>query len=558
MLSQLTIQNFGLIDKCSIDFEKGLNTLTGATGAGKSIIIDGLRCVLGEKISASHIRDKDKPCLVEAVFDLPRKTFANHLSFQDFLQEEDGPVASLIIQRQYFSDGRAKIKINGLTVTLTQLRELGNHLIDFHGPHDHQMLFSPTNHLTILDQLTDFGKDLEHYQSRYKIFKDLERQWEELKNLSNTSAREIDLLQHQIQELEQVPLSDEKYELLHQELVKIRNAEKLYQLTSSILQTFESGNPNISEIIQSAFSPLRTLNQIDEKTSALTTYLENVQENSESLLSELKDYLDSLSFQPQDAEKINQQYDAYENIRRKYGPTLQEAQCFYTQAKEKYDLLTNLEHNDQELKSQMAALEKELGTLAKKLTQSRKKTADFLKKVVEKELRDLGIDHVTFEARITSSEFQPHGHDEVVFYISPNLGESLKPLSEIVSSGEAARVMLALKKALIKVDPIPVLIFDEIDAQIGGRLGTITGKKLKELSLNRQVLLITHLPQIASFADRHLKVLKTTSAGKTFTQIQLLENEERVTELAQMMSGTKKSDISLSHAEEMLAKAQES
>ncbi len=363
-------------------------------------------------------------------------------------------------------------------------------------------------------------------------------------------------MSHQVKELEQVPLDEAKYEELCQDQVKINNSQKLYENAAAVLEVLDNSENGICEHVRKAFPPMRALNQIDEQTASFYESLNQVQENTHQLAADLRDYMSSLSFQPSEAEEVNRKIDLYEDIRRKYGPGIADARKFYTDAKQKYDLLVNLEHNDADLKEKIAAAEKELKKCAQKLTAARKKTAGLLKETIERELKDLGIQHVTFEARMLAVEFNRHGQDEIVFYISPNAGEDLKPLSEIVSSGEAARVMLALKKALIKVDPIPVLIFDEIDAQIGGRLGTITGNKLKDLSRHRQVILITHLPQIASFADAHFKVIKEVKAGRTLTEVQLLGQKERVAELSHMMSGEDKSKISLSHAEDMLAKAQ--
>jgi DNA repair protein RecN (Recombination protein N) len=283
--------------------------------------------------------------------------------------------------------------------------------------------------------------------------------------------------------------------------------------------------------------------------------LTGIQEQANDLISQLNDYAAGLNFDGQTAQAIHEQCDAYSDIKRKYGPTLEDAYQFYTEAKAKLDLIKNFEHNDQKLRDTLKSQEKLLAQIAQKMTKSRQNAAEDLKTTIESELKELGILQVKFEVRFEKVPYNKDGHDKVIFYISPNAGEDLKPLAQIVSSGEAARLMLALKKALIKVDPIPVLIFDEIDAQIGGRLGTITGKKLKELAGRRQVILITHLPQIASFADRHYKVSKSVKAGRATTEIHLLEGKVRVEEIAQMMSGTNTTKISLSHAQDMLAQA---
>ncbi len=552
MLSQLSIQNFGLIDQVTVEFHEHLNVLTGETGAGKSIIIDALRVALGDRMSNAQLRDPQKSCHIEANFNLTNQELKNSALFKDFLSEED---PALIIQRTYQPDGRHKIKINGFSVTLGQLKEIGNHLIDFHGPHDHQMLLSQAAHMEILDRLIDFSSLVTDYQALYAQYLQLQKKSAELQTLSHSRERELDLLSHQIKELEQVPLNDQRCEELLQQQTRVNNTERLAGCVAQLMDLLKEDGNGTTEKIRQAFSPMSALNHIDAQTVPLMEYLTQLQETNSQLLAALNDYSDQISFEPQEAQAINEKVDIFEDIKRKYGPTLAQAQKFYDSAKERFDLLSNLEHNDAQLRSEIQNLEKKLKQIAAKISGKRKNAAQALQKIIEKELSELGIAHVKFECRVEPSDLHDHGQDRVTFYLSPNLGVELKPLSEIVSTGEAARVMLALKKALIKVDPIPVLIFDEIDAQIGGRLGTITGQKLREISRGRQVILITHLPQIASFADAHFKVIKTAKTGRACTTIEELGKEERVRELAQMMSGKTETKISIQHARDMLVNA---
>ena len=552
MISQLSIKNFGLFDHITIDFSRGLNILTGETGAGKSILIDGLRYALGERLDPSQIRDPQQPCAVEAVFEISKNLLNDYEALLEFLPEKE---TSLIINRAYLPDGRNRAKINGLSVTLTQLKELGNHLLDFHGPHDHQMLLSSDAHLSMLDRLSDIDALKNEYSEIYRKYLELSREQEKLKELSSSRERDIEILKHQIRELEQVPLEEEKYTELLEKQSRLNNSEKLYERAGQLINTLENDESGISQAITKAFPYTRLLNNIDPATSVLTENLSHIQEKSDEILSYLRSYLENLSFEPQEANEINKFCDTYIELKRKYGPSLDEVRKFYQSAKEKYDTLVNFEINSNELNEKINSLEKELRQSAQKITKKRKATADGLKETIEKELKELGIMHARFECKIEKAELNPDGQDRVIFYISPNAGEDLKPLAEIVSSGEAARLMLALKKALIKVDPIPVLIFDEIDAQIGGRLGTITGKKLKELSTDRQVILITHLPQIASFADTHFKIYKKVENNRTTTAIEELDAGTKIKEIAKMMSGEKESAIALTHAREMLTQA---
>jgi len=552
MLRQLTIKNFGLIDTLSLEFHDQFNILTGETGAGKSIIIDALRILLGDRISASQLRNPKTACILEAVFELSSPELKSLEIFQDFLSDDD---ASLIIQRTTTEQARTKIKINGLSVTLGQLKEIGNNLIDFHGPHDHQMLLSNDSHKGMLDRLVNFNKLLPEYQEKYKAYSALQSKLEKLLSLNTSRERELDLLAHQIKELEQVPLEESKYEEILCEQTKVNNAEKLNEQIHQITALLEGENNGPGERIRQSFSPMRALNNIDEQTLPFMESLTQLQEMHTDLSAQLNNYAEGLSFNPEEANAINTQCDMYEDIKRKYGPTLEEAAQFYEAAKDKHNLLTNFEQEDSDLRARIQTSEKELKKIAQKITKQRQKAADHLKTTIEKELSELGIANVKFEVRLQQGPLLADGQDTVTFYISPNVGEDLKPLAEIVSSGEAARVMLALKKALIKVDPIPVLIFDEIDAQIGGRLGTITGQKLREISYNRQVILITHLPQIASFANAHFKVVKSVENKRTMTRVNFLNKKKRVQEIAKMMSGEEESAISIKHATDMLTQA---
>jgi DNA repair protein RecN (Recombination protein N) len=552
MISQLTIKNFGLIEQLSVEFCDTLNILTGETGAGKSILIDALRFGLGERLDPSQIRRKELPCTVEIVFELSKKVLLECTALSEYLSENE---PSCIIHRSYLPDGRNKIKINGFSVTVSELKELGNHLVDFHGPHDHQMLLSNNAHLGILDRLCDSQDLQETYAAHYENYQLLQEDLEKLEALSLSQERDIDLYNHQIKELEQVPLDTAHYEVCLEKQTRYNNAARLYESASQILNLLENEEAGVTRAISQAFTPLKALNKIDESTSAMSEKLDAAQENIEEFLSQLHRYIDELSFQPQEADQINRLCDLYEDITRKYGPTLEDAKKFYELTKEKYSLLINLGAHDAQLREKIAASRQELIQIAQKITQKRKHTALSLKKTIEKELIELGMPHVRFECRIEKTELHRYGQDAVTFYISPNAGEDLKPLANIVSSGEAARLMLALKKALTKVDPIPVLIFDEIDAQIGGRLGTITGKKLRELAGRRQVILITHLPQIASFAESHFKISKKVENNRTLNILERLNSETRVKEIAKMMSGEKESAIALTHAREMLTEA---
>ena len=551
MLESLTVKNFGIIEHVALELTPQLNILTGETGAGKSILIDALRFCLGERFQTSYLRDDDSPCTVEAVFRIS-PPLAQQLPGLEEFPLEDG---QLIIQRSVSSDGKNRIKINGLSATVGQLKEIGDALIDFHGPHDHQQLLAEERHIQILDALSGLEDLQKEYASLYKDYGDILKRIEQLNALAKSRERDLDLLTHQIKELEQVPLDEAHYEELQRDQIKISNSEKLYENIRQAIDILENDEAGTQLLLARTFKPLQSLAHIDEKASEFLDKLSTVQDQAAGLVADLKDYSDSLSFDPDFAQRINEQFDAYQDIRRKYGPELTQAKLFYDEAKKKFDLLNDFEHNADHLAKALKDKEDACLKLAKTISTRRKKSAASLKETIEKELQELGFKSINFEARFEKKPLAADGIDTVIYFISTNAGESLKPLAEIVSSGEAARIMLAVKRALMKVDPVPVLIFDEIDAQIGGRLGTVIGTKLKEVAAHRQVILITHLPQIAAFAQTHFKITKVVDKGRTKTLVDTINGQQRVHELAHMMSGDKMNDAALKHAKEMLKDA---
>lgn len=550
MLETITIKNFGLIDNLSIDFSKGFTVFTGETGAGKSILIDALRYALGEKLSIESIRDKTKNCTVEASFSLNDKKWQNHPILSEYIEDK-----AIIITRTYNPDGKTKNKINGFNVTVSILKSIGDNLVDLHGPHDHQLLFSQNYHIKMLDRLCDFDLIKQQYKKEYATYQDLVQQLKALHELAKNSAAQLDLLSHQIHELEQVPLDEKNYNDIKDKISRINNMEKLFESSNKVISLIENDQGGLSPLLEQAFASLKDLNKVDESTTNLTEILEKVQEDIYAIQGELSEYVDNLSFEPDQTQEINRKYDIYYEILRKYGPEIEDAKKYYDETKQKHTTIVDLEHNDKDIRKKIEDIQLQTKQTAHRISLIRKKHAKTLSKTIETELKQLGIENVTFECKIMPVELNKNGIDDVVFYISPNKGEEPKPLAKIVSSGEAARVMLALKKALTKADPIPVLIFDEIDAQIGGRLGSVTGKKLKELSFDRQVILITHLPQIASFSDTHFKVLKFVKDDRTFTTVNSLSKEDIIQELAHMMSGQHDSAIAIKHAKDMLITA---
>ncbi|MBI4972136.1 MAG: DNA repair protein RecN [Candidatus Omnitrophica bacterium] len=553
MLVQLHIQNFALMDNLAIEFDPSLNVLTGETGAGKSILLDAIRFVLGERMDALKAGVSAKAFSVEAVFDPGKKIRKLDLLSTYFENDEE----VLILRRETSLEGRSRAWANGRMVNISALKELGAFLIDIHGQYDHQLLLDQSQHLDLLDRFVGADDIGQKYEALFAEYSALLKHREELASLEAGREREIDILKFQIDEITQAKLkNDDEVAELEKERVRFANAEKLYESVSALTALLDEDDDSVTTLLGKARPRFNELLKFDDSMADLKKEFETVETSLAEIARSLQHYRDSLTFEPDRLRQIEARLDAIYLLKKKYGGSVEKILEFYAEARKKYDSIVNAEVYGRETEQKISRLLPKISALADELSEKRKKAAQSLKKTIERELKDLGIDHARFECQFDAIDFSPAGRDRVEFMISPNLGQPILPLRKIISAGEVSRVMLAMKKALAKVDPVETLIFDEIDANIGGRMGTVTGEKLKEIAGERQVLLITHLPQIASFADRHFKVTKVARQGKTSTEYQVIAGEARVKELAQMMSGKSESDISRKHAEEMLAQAE--
>jgi len=553
MLIQLHIQNFALMDNLVIEFDPRLNVLTGETGAGKSILIDAIRFVLGERMDSLKAGAGAKATSVEAVFDPDKKIRKNDL-FSDYFENEEDV---LIFRRETSAEGRSRAWVNGRVVNVSALKELGAFLLDIHGQYDHQLLLDQSQHLGMLDRFISAADVKKDYTALFEEYSALLKRREELALLEEGREREIDVLKFQIDEIEQAKLkNDEEIQELEKERSKFANAEKLYESVSALVTLLDEEDHSVTTLLGKANPHFNHLLKFDDSLAELKKEFDTAQTSLTEIARVLQDYRDNQSFDPDRLREIEARLDIIHLLKKKYGGSVEAILAFYHEARKKYDSIANAEIYGREAEQKIKKLLPKITELADELTEKRKKAAASLKKTIERELKDLGIENARFECQFDGIDFSLSGRDRTEFMISPNLGQPVLPLRKIISAGEVSRVMLAMKKALAKADEVETLIFDEIDSNIGGRLGTVTGEKLKEIAAERQVLLITHLPQIASFADRHFKVTKAVRQGKTITEYQTLENDARVKELAQMMSGKSESEISRKHAQEMLAQAE--
>ncbi|HOM70928.1 MAG TPA: DNA repair protein RecN [Armatimonadota bacterium] len=549
----MQIKNFALIDDLSIELGDGFNVLTGETGAGKSIIIDAITAILGERISSEMIRTGADKAVVEAAFDLSGNERAHSKAAELGFDMEDG---MLLISREISSTGKSQCRINGRLSTISMLKELTSGLIDVHGQHEHQWLLDAQKHLDILDQWC--GPEAVELRSKtaelYSNLRKLKDELEQLKRDERERARLLDLYEFQRNEIEAAKLSAGEDEELMAERSRLANAEKLHELASEIYSVLSGSGLEIgaSDLLSSALSQAQSMAALDESLSSVVQDIETALYAAEQAQTAIRAYRDDIEFNPEKLEAVEERLDLIRTLKRKYGDTIEEINAYGAEVAKKIEGLANSEERAAELTEQIEKVEDELLGVARRLSDLRKVRASEFAKAVEAELADLAMSSTRFDVSFTECEPGSRGIDAVEFVISPNPGEPLKPLAKIASGGETSRVMLALKTVAAGADKVPTLIFDEIDTGIGGRTAQILGQKLAVVAQMAQVMCVTHLPQIASRANHHYSVEKSVKGDRTLVSIRLLKNDDRVDEIARMLGGTEDSQTAAQHAREML------
>lgn len=560
LLLELHIENFAIIDKLHIQFSRGLNILTGETGAGKSIIIDALGLALGGKASNEMIRSEAEKAIVEALIDLREneKALAKAMELGFISSLEESP--ELIIRREILRNGKSRALINGNLATASMLAELGDDLIDIHGQHQHQTLLKPSVHVDLLDALGDLLDFRKGFEEKFQKYKQIRVALQELKEGIRVRMQRLDLLNFQKQEIERANLRPGEDEELQHERKLLSAAEKLANDSTQVYELLYGSEESITDKLGQVLDLLKNLAQIDDSLSPLLTTGESVSYQLEDLAYSLRDYAQKVEFNPQRLEEIERRLDELNRLKRKYGNTLSEILDLKNNIDAELASYNEGEERLEKLEKELEELEKELQHLSEELSRRRHDVAKKMEVAIMKELSELNMDKTQFQVHIEplpSGEipFTAKGRDRIEFLIAPNPGEDLKPLSKIASGGEISRVMLAFKTILASVDNIPTLIFDEVDLGIGGRVAEVVGKKLKFISSTRQVICITHLPQIASKADLHLQIFKEVQEGKTLTRVHRLSESERVEEIARMLGGETITETTRKHAQEMLGQS---
>jgi len=571
LLQQIVVRNIALIDRISLEFDPGFNVLTGETGAGKSIIIDALSLALGGRFSSEMLRSGADQAVIEAVFDIE-----NQPELEAYLEEVGAPLDPdhmLVIQREIGANAKNRCRVNGHLVPVLVLAKIGEYLIDIHGQHEHQSLLFPEKQLELLDRYC--GKTCMELRER---FQGLYREWQErlaefnrLRQDESEIVRRIDLLQFQLDEINRAKLVLDEDEDLLKEKELLQSSEKLFQAASLSYQALydnENGQSAV-ELLAEAERMISQAAEIDDRLKPVLEMLREAACQAEEASREIRGYQEQVQFDPERLALIEDRLDEINRLKRKYGSSIAEILLFAEKCDKELQEISNREEHSARLASELERLRSELGALAEELSRLRREGADRLEQAIVAQLADLNMAKTRFKIQLTQAdspegvpfggrtvEIGLQGADRAEFMVAPNPGEPLKPLTKIASGGELSRMMLALKAILAELDQTPTMVFDEIDVGIGGRTAQAVAEKILLIGQARQVLCITHLPQIASMAQRHFFIEKEIVGDRTHVTVRPLMMNERIDELARMLGGAQVTETTRQHAREMLTMAE--
>ena len=557
MLSLLHIENIALIQSADIRFEPGFNVLTGETGAGKSIVIDSIGAVLGERTSRELIRTGAKSALVTAVF--------TQVPPLPWLEENGFPAGEeeLLLQRELQGDGRNVCRIDGKLVTVAQLRELGRQLLNIHGQHDGQQLLDPASHLGYLDQFGGCQPLLEDYQEAYRKWHDIRREMDKLQMDEAERSRRVDTLNYQIQELERAQLKAGEDEELSARRTLLRSAGRLMEAVQSaeFALSGDEDRDGACSLIAQAEGEVQGVSSISPELGELSEKLTALRCAADDAADTLRDLSRSFDFSPGELDQVEERLDLLYRLRKKYGPTVEDMLSYLDRCRKELDQIQYADDTLARLEKDLKKAQKEAARRGEVLSQARREAAGALQARVQEELRQLDMPKVQFQTEFTpkggEAGMDETGLDEVQFLMSANLGEALKPIQKVASGGELARIMLALKNVLAEGDQIGTLVFDEVDTGVSGRAAQKVAEKMAQVARGKQVLCVTHLPQIAAMADTHFSVQKGEREGRTYTRLERLDRSQRREELARLIGGASITPSLLESAEELLRQAEQ-
>ncbi len=571
MLTELYIENFAIIDQLQLRFQTGLIIFTGETGAGKSIIMDALNTLLGSRADSTFIRSGAEGALIEATFKIPdisRTAIHATLDREALLDHPD----FVTLGREIRRDSRNVVRINGRMSNVGVLREIGEQLVDIHGQSEHLSLLRVREHLRLLDRYTEMQNTLTEYKTTYRQITKIRQELKELHQNERQAAQRADMLGYQINEINAAKLKVSEEAELIEERNRLANAEKLSahgQKALLLLDESSPDDPSISDRFGEVLQALASLAQSDASQAPLHEQANATFEELSDISHTLRSYLENIEFNPRRLDQVEERLNVLNTLKRKYGDSIVEILAFGEKAQQELDAITHASERITELETDETAQLIELGKRGAALSEKRHAAADLLQNSIESELIDLRMSGARFAVDFQVDPdsngipmpngervaFTADGWERVEFIIETNPGEGFKPLARVASGGETSRLMLAMKNVLARADHIPTLIFDEIDQGIGGRVGTVVGEKLSKLAQAHQVLCITHLPQLAAFGDQHFRVQKNIEEGRTTTQVDVIEGETRLRELAQMLGEVSESTIR--SAQEILQIAQQ-
>ena len=547
MLSLLHIENIAVIECADISFDRGFNVLTGETGAGKSIVIDAISAILGERAYRDMIRTGTERASVRAVFtEVPE--------FPWFAENGVEYDPETVISREIHLDGKNICRVNGTLVNVSCLHKLGIQLINIHGQHDSAALFDEENHLAFLDAFADNGKLRASYGERYEAVAKLRREISSLTMDEGEKLRRMENLKYQIAEIEKAELEPGEDDRLEERRKVLQNAEKLSNGMETAVECLYGGEDSdgASGLLAQAEYALARLSRFSDSFAALHDRVSDLMYQVQDAAEEVRDARDSLSYSAEELEQIESRLDVIHKLRRKYGTTCEDILEYLDKAKKELDEIEFADDKLERLKRNLKKAEKEAWDAALALRENRQQAADTMSKRILSELAQLDMPRVQFACRFTETELTVNGADAVAFYMSANAGEALKPLSRVASGGELARIMLAMKNVLAEKDQVATLIFDEVDTGVSGRAAQKVAEKLRSVAVHKQVLCVTHLPQLAALANTHLLIAKSERDGRTYTSVTPLDLEGRKRELARIIGGANITETTLKSAEEML------
>ena len=547
MLSLLHIENIAVIECADISFDRGFNVLTGETGAGKSIVIDAISAILGERAYRDMIRTGTERASVRAVFtEVPE--------FPWFAENGVEYDPETVISREIHLDGKNICRVNGTLVNVSCLHKLGIQLINIHGQHDSAALFDEENHLAFLDAFADNGKLRASYGERYEAVAKLRREISSLTMDEGEKLRRMENLKYQIAEIEKAELEPGEDDRLEERRKVLQNAEKLSNGMETAVECLYGGEDSdgASGLLAQAEYALARLSRFSDSFAALHDRVSDLMYQVQDAAEGVRDARDSLSYSAEELEQIESRLDVIHKLRRKYGTTCEDILEYLDKAKKELDEIEFADDKLERLKKNLKKAEKEAWDAAGVLRENRQQAADTMSKRILSELAQLDMPRVQFACRFTETELTASGADAVAFYMSANAGEALKPLSRVASGGELARIMLAMKNVLAEKDQVATLIFDEVDTGVSGRAAQKVAEKLRSVAVHKQVLCVTHLPQLAALANTHLLIAKSERDGRTYTSVTPLDLEGRKRELARIIGGANITETTLKSAEEML------